>query len=444
MLESVPRNDGQVIVGWNTFITEETPCLASFLKQAGYRTAFVGKNHVIHATGMEIPEWKSDPVKPEVKALLERNYQRQKEAVYQAGFDYAASLYYNNPGRNGVQALNSHNLDWIASGAIEFLKDHQKNNNEQPFFMWLATTVPHGPGGPEKSWKADRRITSKGLLDQPLDLLSSPQVLTERLQKSGITPDWGHENMLWLDDLFGAVIDQLRETGELENTIIVFFNDHGQLAKGTLYQGGVHGESFIWRSGGFPTGSESDMSVSNVDFAPTLLELAGVPVPERQFDGKSFVPVLMGNKEEPHLSLYFEIGFTRAVIKGDWKYIGLRYPDHIQNASKEKRQKWLDRNNRINQQRGMENWNTDPMAPFSHVQAIPGGGDAERRSMSKYPAYSERDQLYDLKSDPNEQNNLAEDFEHREKLKEMQQELKKHLQNLPGGFAEFKSDGDSI
>jgi len=54
-------------------------------------------------------------------------------------------------------------------------------------------------------------------------------------------------NVLWLDDALGALLDKLREHGLEKNTLVFFFNDHGQRAKGTLYQGGVRNPSIIWR-----------------------------------------------------------------------------------------------------------------------------------------------------------------------------------------------------
>ena len=80
------------------------------------------------------------------------------------------------------------------------------------------------------------------------------------------------------------------------------------------------------------------------------------------------------------------------------------------------------------------------MASFSHVQAIPGGGDAEHMSITKYPGFHAADQLYHLDKDPNEQINLAGDPEHAEKLVGMKAALKAHLQEMPGSFGELKPE----
>lgn len=105
----------------------------------------------------------------------------------------------------------------------------------------------------------------------------------------------------------------------MENTIIFFFNDHGQKAKGTLYQGGALNPSIIWKKGGFKCGAVCETQISNVDFAPTILEFAGLKNIDDQFDGNSFKPVLDGKMTESRESLYFELGYARAVIKGKFK-----------------------------------------------------------------------------------------------------------------------------
>lgn len=425
---------GQTSVEWNTFITEGMPTLPKMLRAAGYRTGIVGKNHVVEVQGMEKPRWTASAEDPEMLAILKENYDKQLEAIHEAGFDYGASLYYDNPDFIGVKALASHNLDWIAKGALDFLDE----KDERPFFLYCAVTIPHGPGEPERSYKADPRITALGMLDEPLDVLPGRDTLEPRLKEAGVPAKWGRPNLLWLDDMVGALVDKLEEKGELENTIIVYFNDHGQQAKGTIYEGGVHSEAFMSHNGPFPVGKRTDALVSNLDFAPTLLDLAGVSAGDAEFDGTSIVPVLTGEEEQVHDALFFELGFVRGVIQGEWKYIALRYPEPVAEMSVEKRQRALDRFNANQKRRGRPVYTEDPNAPFSHVQAIPGGGDAEHMSIDKYPDFYDGDQLYHLAEDPDEQKNLADDPAHAEKLAELKAALKKHLEGMPGSFGDLK------
>ena len=432
-LDRMSELGGQTSVEWNTLVTEGDRTLAHLLRDAGYRTGIVGKNHVVFADGLEKPEWLAKPDDPKMLAILRRNHEKEVAALKQAGFDYAASLYYDNPDFIGVKALASHNLDWIAKGALDFLDAR----DDKPFFLWCAVTVPHGPGEPERSWKADPRITALGLLDKPLDVLPPRDTIPQRLKEAGIK-DMSRANLLWLDDMVGALVAKLKETGDFDNTVILYFNDHGQLAKGTVYEGGVHTEAFISRPGGFPVGPRTDALVGNLDFPPTLLELAGVSQGDAKFDGKSFMPILEAKTKQVHDALFFELGFVRGVIKDDYKYIALRYPKMAVEMPRAKRERILKRFNESQERRGRPVYTTNPDDPFSHVQLIPGGGDAEHMSMGRYPAFYDADQLYHLADDPGEQKNLAKDPAHAAKLAEMKQLLADHLAKLPGTFGDLK------
>jgi arylsulfatase A-like enzyme len=185
---------------------------------------------------------------------------------------------------------------------------------------------------------------------------------------------------------------------------------------------------------GFECGNRSKAKITNVDFAPTIIELAGGENMDDTFDGSSFKSVLDGESEQAGKSLYFELGYARAVIKGDYKYYAVRYPDYATNWTPEQRDSVLNRYNKGREFRSMEIVNRDPTKPFSHLEVIPGGGSAEHGSYGKLPGYFDADQLYNLKEDPDELNNLAKDAGHQQILQEMKNELQKFLDELPGKF----------
>lgn len=428
------RNGNQTIVEWNTFITKnDQHTLPWMLKRSGYKTGFVGKNHVIAGTKIKHPQWEDDPSDPKVIELLKRNAETLKQDIKAAGFDYAASLYDNNPSHNGIKALVAHNQDWITQGALEFIDEY----HTQPFFLWMASTIPHGPTDDARAWKSSPRITAEGLLDESLNVQPSRASLADRVRIAGIK-GWQKENLLWLDDSLDALVKKLDAVGELDNTIIIYFNDHGQRSKGTVYEGGVHGEAFFWKQSGFPAGHRSDTFVSNVDFTPTILDMAGVDYDPANYDGVSCYPALMGEVEQTRDSLYFELGFVRGILKDGWKYIALSYPENIQNMSLTDRQAALDTFNASQRRREKSVYTEDPMAPFSHIQAIPGGGDAEHPALGQYPNFYDSDQLYNLNRDKGEQVNLAKNQEYAQKLAEMRAELQKQLNTLPGTFGDLK------
>ena len=145
----------------------------------------------------------------------------------------------------------------------------------------------------------------------------------------------------------------------------------------------------------------------------------------------------MGTSPNPDRSLYFELGYVRGFLKDGWKYVALRYPQNIANMSISDRRAALETFNASQRRRDKPIYTEDPTTAFSHIQAIPGGGDAEHNSLSQYPSYYDADQLYYLPEDPREQENLASS--QTEKLAEMKAELKRHLEKLPGTFGELKT-----
>ncbi len=275
-IEFTEKNEGQTVIQWNSFITPgKEKTMGNYFQELGYKTGFVGKNHVIESLSQidqtEKPDLYADPADPKVKEGLEFRHAKLQEDIKKSGFDYADNLYHNNPSWLGIQALACQNMDWIAEGGLRFLDTYQEN----PVFLYFATTIPHDPLAPERSYDADPRITAKGYLDEPLEVLPPRESLKTRIKEAGLEGS-DRINLLWMDDALGALLQKLEETGRLENTIIVFFNDHGQHSKGTLYEGGIHSQCIIWKSGGFEVGNTCDIPVSNVDFLPTLLEYAGL------------------------------------------------------------------------------------------------------------------------------------------------------------------------
>ncbi|MBW2713891.1 MAG: sulfatase-like hydrolase/transferase, partial [Deltaproteobacteria bacterium] len=348
--------------------------------------------------------------------------------IREIGFDYVDHVYDNNPDFLGLHEVAVQNMDWITEAGVEFIgQPHDK-----PFFLYFATTVPHGPSKEPRSWNADPLITAIGYLDEAPNVQPARDTIPKRIKKAGLPVNDDTCNMLWLDDAVGALLDKIEAAGELDNTVFFFFSDHGQSSKGTVYQGGVHDPSIVWRKGGFPIGAESDALVSIVDFAPTILDIAEYDYSNVKFDGESFLPYLNGREQKPGRVLYFELGYARGVRKGNWKYMAVRYPEALENMSDEERANVLETWNAERHRKHLRIVTEDPSKPFSHLTPIPGGGDAERKSTGAYPGYFDHNQLYDLSKDPREQKNLANDPEYKQKLEEMQREMQKILDTLPG------------
>ena len=166
-----------------------------------------------------------------------------------------------------------------------------------------------------------------------------------RVVRRVIQSDPSYAGMIWnLDQNIGRLLEALSECGEEENTVVVFTSDNGGLAtsegsptcnlpasegKGWVYEGGTRVPLIVKYPGHVAPGSRCDVPVTTPDFYPTFLELAGVTqkagIP---IDGRSIVPLLAGNHmpERPvfwHYPHYGNQGGTPAasVVLGDYKYI---------------------------------------------------------------------------------------------------------------------------
>ena len=459
-IDFTKENDGQTVIQWNSFIVPgKNKTMGNYFQEMGYKTGFVGKNHVIESLeqmGEDAkPDLNADPKDPKVKAGLESRYAALTEDIRNSGYDYAASLYHDNPNWLGIRALAYQNNDWIAEGGVKFIDKY----NDRPFFLYIATTLPHGPLDPEHSWLSDRRITAKGILDQAPTVLPQDKGELTDTEKKNIEEDPGQEpsvrlirslqkriagaglegtnreNILWLDDAVTALFNELEKTGELDNTIIVFFNDHGQNSKGSLYEGGVNSQAFIWKKGGFKVGNKMEPIVSNVDFLPTLIDLAGGDSKKFKFDGVSFADALEGKPFKQRSSVYHELGYARAIVKDGFKYYAVRYPEWAMKKTPAERKVMLEEYTKMRESFGEHAIATDPALPYGQLEMVPGGGGAEHNAYMNMPNFSDPDQFYDLKNDPEEKHNLINDPKYADKIKELKEELrKKYLDNLPGKF----------
>lgn len=453
------RNNGQRVIQWNSFIVpgnERT--MGNYFQKLGYKTGFVGKNHVVESEaqigGNNKPDLNANLKDPKVQKALRYRYSELQKDIKNCGFDYADGLYHNNTNWSGVKTLNTHNMDWIAEKGIEFIEQ----NKETPFMLYFAATVPHGPTNPRQSWESDRRLTPLGRIKDVPNVLPkyegelpdkhdsilaeypgleatirSYESINKRLEDKGLKGS-DKANLLWLDDSVNALLNKLEEAEVLDNTIIVFFNDHGQELKGTLYEGGINSQAFIWKKGGFKVGNILETPVSNVDFLPTLLDLAGDKKNLDKFDGYSFKPALEGKEYEGRTAMYHELGYARAIVKDNLKYYTVRYPEWAMNLSYEKRLEMLNKQNSFKEKFGLPALEADPMAPFGQLVMVPGGELVEIPAYTTMPHYSDPDQFYDLNNDPKEMNNVYNDPKYADKIKALKEELRKKLEKLPGNY----------
>ncbi|MDR2170942.1 MAG: sulfatase [Planctomycetaceae bacterium] len=308
---------------------EETT-LAEAFKEAGYKTAFVGKWHL----GPTEKFW------PENQGFDVNIGGCSKGNPGKGGY---FSPYNNNPrlpdGPEGE--FLTERLTAEAIKQIETLKD-------SPFLLYFAFYQVHTPLQAPKSLIQKYREKAQRL---NLPEENDPSSIQEdelrpngkpRLIRSVQSHPVYAAMVESMDTAVGRVVETLRKEKLLDNTIICFVSDNGGLAenptsnlplragKGWLYEGG-HRVPFIIR---LPKGRAgiSDVPVITNDFYPTLLELAGLPLkPSQHLDGVSLKPILDGKEPPKRDTLYWHYPHYGAfpggaLRKGDWKFIR-RYED---------------------------------------------------------------------------------------------------------------------
>ncbi len=372
--------------------------LPKVLQKNGYKTGFVGKSHVIRHDWlvgkgpaselvMETYPKDADPRDPDINAKMRRNHQRWCDEIKKYGFDFADGVYGANLKELQCDALNVHNLDWTVAKALRFLKE----SKDDPFFLYFSTTLHHGPAPwvNKFSLEADPRMTGEGFVEEGFDVLPLREDVLRRNREAGL-PDRA-AYALWLDDGVGAILDAIEELGIEKETLVIFVPDHGSYrhGKATLYDYGMRVPMLMqWKDKIAPR-SRFDGLIANVDVAPTLLDLCGIDPPgDYPMDGVSFAPVLLGSQDPVRESVFGELGHSRCIKTKEWKYIAIRYPDEVQ--------KRIDSGKKF---RGFEGRELD--LPY-----LTRNGHLGHYAAEKNLHYFEANQLFDLKTDPKENENL--------------------------------------
>jgi len=232
----------------------------------------------------------------------------------------SAGYYTSNNSKEDYQ-FESPVTMWDESGA----KAHYRNrpDSTQPFFSIFNFMVTHE----SQVWMREH----EELLVRPEEVSVPPvypdDSLTRRVLARFIT------NAMRMDKQVGEVVAQLKEDGLYENTIIFFFSDHGDgmpYFKRELYDRGLRAPLLI-KAPFLEAGSQSNELISFVDFAPTLLSLAGVPIPE-SMQGQAFLgPQKSATPRKYSFAardrMDSEYDRVRAVTDGEFKYIRNYMPE---------------------------------------------------------------------------------------------------------------------
>ena len=362
-----------------------------YLQEIGYATAFIGKWHMGEGAAGE--RRIDDP---------------------QPGFDHWVSFagqgnYYPVTRNGRVNEINVNGKrvpqeGYITDELTDYALDWLRNRKDgEPFFLYLSHKAVHANFSPAERHKdqyTDRTVpVPASQANTPENNRGKPMwVQNQRNSWHGVDFPYHssldvqsykmqyHRALSAVDDSLGRLFEWLDETGQIDNTIVVLmgdngfmFGEHGLIDKRNAYEESIR-VPLLMRGPGLAKGHTAEEIVANIDIAPTILGMAGIG-PKERFDGQSFYVIARGERangwrDELLYEYYWEFNYPSTPTT-----FALRTPD------------------------------------FKFIQ---------------YHGIWDTDELYDMRNDPYEMNNLINDPKYLAVVGEMRDRLYERLENREG------------
>jgi arylsulfatase A-like enzyme len=257
--------------------------LPEILKKGGYQTAIIGKWHL----GLESPNLPND-----------RGFDFFHGFLGDMMDDYWSHLRHgNNYMRKNKTEISpeGHATDIFSDWAVDYIMEKAKE--KEPFFLYLAYNAPHFPIQPPSEWLEKVKKREKNI--------------DERRAKNVALVEH-------LDYNIGKVVRALQESGEYQNSVIIFSSDNGghlpsgasngklRGGKQDMYEGGIKVPTCMIWEGKINAGTISDKLGLTMDFYPTICSIAGLEI-THQIDGVNLMPGLSGKShgEEDNRIVFF-------------------------------------------------------------------------------------------------------------------------------------------
>lgn len=379
------------VVDNHNIMPEGTPMIGEALQRAGYQTGYFGKWHI-----------GGDYDNP--KPGFDRWVSFRGQGVY-----YNPTLNIDGE-RNDYEGyitdiLTNYTIDWL-----------DEIDRDQPFFAYLSHKAVHAEFEPSQrhegeyadayipkpqsmkniesnyegkpDWVREQRYSWHGVDYMYHNRDDHPKDLDEIITRYS-------ESLLAVDESVARVLDYLEENGLAEETVVIYMGDngfmlgeHGLIDKRQAYEESMRVPMLAWAPGMIEPGTVIEENVMNIDMSPTWLDLAGGSMPEdHAVDGQSFLPLLRGEQMDDWRSTF--------VYQYFWEH-------------------------------------SFPHTPTTY--AIRG----ERYKYIYYHGVWDKNELYDLETDPNEMHNLIDVPEHQELVQQMRQEMFDTFENADATDVRFR------
>jgi len=316
---------------YREYLPLEEVTIAEALKEAGYATGYVGKWHLA-TSDQDRRKYYPD---------------RQGFDINIAGDNSGSPPTYFYPYSKGKRSLETmppdgregeYLTDRLTDEAIKFVEA----SKDRPFLLCLAHYAVHTPLESKEELAEKYRTKAAGLPEPPKPQPVYGPYKTRQRQDHAVYAGMVQS----VDESVGRVLRRLEELGLEHNTIVIFMSDNGGLStvaregptcnlplragKGWLYEGGIREPMIVKWPRVTRAGSACHEPVTSTDFYPTMLEMAGLPArPAQHVDGVSLVPLLRQSGAADRKALYWHYPHyhgsgnrpSGAVRAGDFKLI---------------------------------------------------------------------------------------------------------------------------
>ncbi|MBK1876042.1 sulfatase-like hydrolase/transferase [Pelagicoccus mobilis] len=332
-----------------TIAQKEQRLWPQLLKQAGYETYMTGKWHV-HVPVEDVFNHVVN-LRPGMPKQTPEGYNRPIEGELDEWSPYATQF-------GGNWAGGKHWSEVLADDAENYI--NQASKKDKPFFMYLAFSAPHDPRQAPKRFVdmyplEDVQVPASFLPEYPykqeidcyeIPLMKKGKVVGTKLARDESLAPWPRTEfavrthrqeyyamITHMDEQIGRILDALENSGEADNTYVIFTSDHGLacgehglLGKQNMYEHSMR-VPFIVTGPEVPAGEQRDAPIYLQDAVTTTLELAGAEIPD-EVDFKSLVPAIRdASADAPYDRIYgaFKEDKQRMIRIGDYKLI--LYPE---------------------------------------------------------------------------------------------------------------------
>ena len=386
-----------------------------YLQKAGYRTAFFGKWHM----GGEIAGDNDSP----------RPGFDHWEGFRGQGIYYGVTL--NIDGKRITYGQDVYTTDLLTEHAIDWLKQQRRQDPNKPFFLYLSHKAVHDDFTPPARYKdcyKNKEVPLPPNFKTPYYGIKTPPTRDPATGKPASGPDYYGPDMqpTWVknqreswhgvdyayhgredwqdnvrrycetlrgvDDSIGAVLDYLKQTGQLENTLVIYMGDngfawgeHGLIDKRQFFEESTRVPMLAYCPEIIKPGTIVRQMVLNLDIAPTILDAAGIQKPANM-PGASMLPLLQGKQVAWRDRFYYEYY---------WEY---EYPQ------------------------------TPTMF----------GVRTDDYKLIRYREIWDTDEFFDMKNDPYEMHNLIAEPKYQKIIKQLSTDIEDWLEQTNGMFIPLK------